>query len=428
MRKKVETLGKMKILENKSGFPVSDVICISKRDGNKKRPYLILNKLQAKYIPVHPSDTIEMFANLGSQIDLGEEDPANPLNIIVVGFAETATAIGAEVASVVQDRYPSYNVTFLPTTREVYDVGPDGKELDKVEFTEDHSHAVEQILYANKELLKSAHYTIFAEDEVTTGNTIRHCVEKLKTMTDARYIVASLMNCMDKDEMQKFKELGISAYWLIKTDKGGFDDYVTEYDVSDEIEMSEAYDSARFDIKETDVVYNKLDYTSDNILSNVEGEEVLPKYCIINNPRLGVKIRSYRTRCNKIAYNISSSDSVINRIKELGKKITDTKILCIGTEECMYPAIVLAKAFEKIGADSYVQATTRVPTCVHVAGEETLKNRYTIDSMYGDRVNYIYNMDRYDSVFVVTDGKKSPNKLMDVLKFFKNKDISVVYV
>ena len=276
--------------------------------------------------------------------------------------------------------------------------------------------------------MKSAHYIIFAEDEVTTGNTIRHCVEKLKTMTDARYIVASLMNCMDYDEVQKFKELDISAYWLIKTDKGGFDDYVTEYDVSDEIVMSEAYDSARVDIKETDIVYNKFDYTSDNILSNVEGEEVLPKYCTIDNPRFGVKIRSYRTRCNKIAYNISSSDSVINRIKELGKKIIDTKILCIGTEECMYPAIVLAKAFEKIGADSYVQATTRVPTCVHVDGEETLKNRYTVESLYGDRVNYIYNMDRYDSVFVVTDGKKSPNKLIDVLKFFKNKDISVVYV
>ena len=110
------------------------------------------------------------------------------------------------------------------------------------------------------------------------------------------------------------------------------------------------------------------------------------------------------------------------------KYVGDTKVLCIGTEECMYPAIVMAKALERLGYDSYVQATTRVPTCVHVDGEETLKNRYTVESLYGDRVNYIYNMDRYDSVFVVTDGKKSPNKLIDVLKFFKNKDISVVYV
>lgn len=411
MRKKVETLGKMKILENKSGFPVSDVICISKRDGNKKRPYLILNKLQAKYIPVHPSETIDMFANLGSQIDLGEEDVACPMNIIVVGFAETATAIGAEVASVVQDRYPSYNVTFLPTTREVYAVGPNGKEPDKIEFTEDHSHAVEQILYTNKELLKSARYIIFAEDEVTTGNTIRHCVEKLKTITDASYIVTSLMNCMDDDEMQKFKELDISAYWLIKTDKGGFDEYVTEYGVSDEI------------------ADNKVDEadTEKSVVHFVTLNESTYKYSI-PNPRFGTLIRSYRTRCNKVAYDLTHDD-YLNFMNDIpAKYVGDTKVLCIGTEECMYPAIVLAKAFEKIGADSYVQATTRVPTCVHVEGEETLKNRYTVESLYGDRVNYIYNLDKYDTVYIITDGTKRPNELLKVLESFGNKNIAVVNI
>lgn len=415
MRKKVETLGKMKILENKSGFPVSDVICISKRDGNKKRPYLILNKLQAKYIPVHPSETIDMFANLGSQIDLGEEDIVCPMNIVVVGFAETATAIGAEVASVVQDRYPRYNVTFLPTTREVYAVGPNGKEPDKIEFTEDHSHAVEQILYTNKELLKSARYIIFAEDEVTTGNTIRHCVEKLKTITDASYIVASLMNCMDDDEMQKFKELDISAYWLIKTDKGGFDEYVTETDVSD------------------DVADNKVDEADANsdkdsgVIHFVTLDDFSYRYSI-PNPRFGTAIRSYRTRCNKVAYDLTHDD-YLNFMKDIpAKHVGDTKVLCIGTEECMYPAIVMAKALERLGYDSYVQATTRVPTCVHVEGEETLKNRYTVESLYGDRVNYVYNLDKYDTVYIITDGTKRPTELLKVLESFGNKNIAVVYI
>ena len=411
MRKKVETLGKMKILENKSGLPASDVICISKRDGNKKRPYLILNKLQAKYIPVHPSETIDMFANLGNQIDLGEEDVACPMNIVVVGFAETATAIGAEVASVVQDRYPSYNVTFLPTTREVYDVGPNGEEPDKIEFTEDHSHAVEQILYANKELLKSAHYIIFAEDEVTTGNTIRHCVEKLKTITDARYIVASLMNCMDDDEMQKFKELDISAYWLIKTDKGGFDEYVTETDVSDNI------------------ADNKVDEADNNkgVVHFVTLDDFSYSYSI-PNPRFGTPIRSYRTRCNKVAYDLTHDD-YLNFMKDIpAKYVGDTKVLCIGTEECMYPAIVMAKALERLGYDSYVQATTRVPTCVHVDGEETLKNRYTVESLYGDRVNYVYNLDKYDTVYIITDGTKRPTELLKVLESFGNKNIAVVNI
>lgn len=415
MHKKVEMLGKMKILENKSGLPVSDVICISKRDGNKKRPYLILNKLQAKYIPVHPSETIDMFASLGNQIDLGEEDVVCPMNIVVVGFAETATAIGAEVASVVQDRYPSYNVTFLPTTREVHAVGPNGKEPDKIEFTEDHSHAVEQILYTNKELLKSARYIIFAEDEVTTGNTIRHCVEKLKTITDASYIVASLMNCMDDDEMQKFKELDISAYWLIKTDKGGFDEYVTETDVSDEIADNKVDEADKNSDKDSGVIHF------------VTLDDFSYRYSI-PNPRFGAPIRSYRTRCNKVAYDLTHDD-YLNFMKDIpAKYVGDTKVLCIGTEECMYPAIVMAKALERLGYDSYVQATTRVPTCVHVDGEETLKNRYTVESLYGDRVNYVYNLDKYDTVYIITDGTKRPTELLKVLESFGNKNIAVVYI
>lgn len=406
-RKKKEKIGKMTVLENHTGRPAEEVICISKRDGNKKRPYLILNKLQAKYIPVNPSTTIEMFEQLGVQVDLGEEDPANPLNIIVVGFAETATAIGAEVASIIQDRYPSYNVTFLPTTREVYDVGPNGKEPDKVEFTEDHSHAVEQILYVNDKLLKSANLIVFAEDEVTTGNTICHCVEKLKTLTDAEYAVASLMNCMDNDELKRFKDLGIKTYYLLKTDKGGFDEYVTEYDKSDDIDID---DEAERDSVVSFVTLNKSSYNYS-----------------IPNPRFGAPIRGYRTRCSKVAYDLTH-DSYLNFVKDTEKPVAETKVLCIGTEECMYPAILLAKAFDKLGFDSYVQATTRVPTCVHVEGEDTLKNRYTVESLYGDRVNYIYNVEKYDMVYVVTDGTKKPDKLLKVLESFGNKNIAVIRI
>lgn len=405
-RKKKEKIGKMTVLENRTGRPADEVICISKRDGNKKRPYLILNKLQAKYIPVNPSTTLEMFGQLGMQVDLGEEDPANPLSIIVVGFAETATAIGAEVASIIQDRYPSYNVTFLPTTREVYSVGPDGNEPEKVEFTEDHSHAVEQILYVNDKLLKSANIIIFAEDEVTTGNTICHCVTQLKTLTDANYAVASLMNCMDDNELKRFKDLGIRTYYLLKTDKGGFDEYETEYDKSDELK--------------------EIDDDTNSVVQFVTLNKSSYNYHI-PNPRFGSPIRSYRTRCGKVAYDLTH-DKYLNSAKDSGKPVDETKVLCIGTEECMYPSILLAKAFDKLGFDSYVQATTRVPTCVHVDGEDTLKNRYTVESLYGDRVNYVYNVDEYDAVYVVTDGKKKPNELLRVLESFGNKNITIVYI
>ena len=122
-------------------------------------------------------------------------------------------------------------------------------------------------------------------------------------------------------------------------------------------------------------------------------------------------------------------DDYLNFMKDIpAKYVGDTKVLCIGTEECMYPAIVMAKALERLGYDSYAQATTRVPTCVHVEGEETLKNRYTVESLYGDRVNYVYNLDKYDTVYIITDGTKRPNELLKVLESFGNKNIAVVNI
>lgn len=380
----------MNIIENKTGKNVDDVICISKRDGNKKRPYLILNKLQAKYIPTKPYEALNMFDKLADEIKLNGNE-----HVAVVGFAETATAIGAEVATRLSYKYPKMKVTFIPTTREVYDID------EKIEFTEDHSHAVEQILYMNKELLNSIDYIIFAEDEVTTGNTICHCVTQLKEITKAKYMVASLMNCMDADEMKKFAGLGIEAYWLIKTDKEGFDSYTLEYDSCDKYEKVN--------------VKNRFENDIDGDMTFLE----YAKYWI-KNPRLGTDAREYVASCKKLSETI---------LKVYNDRLNErTKILCLGTEECMYPAIILADILEKSGKDAYVQATTRVPTCVHNEEETTLESRYEIESLYGNRLNYIYNLNEYDFVFIVTDGKILPEKLLEVLRFKGNDKVSVIFI
>ncbi len=378
----------MNILENKTNRNMDEVICISKRDGNKKRPYLILNKLQAKYLPVKAREALGMFQTLAEEVKLSGSGCG-----VVVGFAETATAIGAEVAHTLSEKYPGMEIIFLPTTRETYDIS------ERVEFTEDHSHAVEQILYANKELLDKADYIIFAEDEVTTGNTICHCVNHLKTMTDAKYIVASLMNCMDDSEMANFESLGIKAEWLIKTDKEGFDNYTLEYDTSDKISernrvLSETEDS--------EMIF--LEYGRDRI----------------KNPRLGTEIKDYYNSC------VSVSEQIFQEYEERMKNCKH--ILCLGTEECMYPSIILADVLSRHGKEAVVQATTRVPTCVHIEGEDTLKTRNTIESLYGDRVNYIYNLDKYDFVFIVTDGKILPDKMIEVLHSYENEKISIIFI
>ena len=67
------------------------MISVAKRDRNKKRPYLIVNPLQGKHMPIDPSVAIHLFGQLAEKINaqiLGQ-------NTVVISFAETATAIGA---------------------------------------------------------------------------------------------------------------------------------------------------------------------------------------------------------------------------------------------------------------------------------------------------------------------------------------------
>lgn len=345
----------MNIIENKTNKNIDDVICITKRDGNKKRKYLILNKLQGKYIPVKGDIALEMFDQLANEVKQYEG------NIIVIGFAETATAIGARIAYDLALNENNH-VTYLTTTREQCNVEP------ICEFKEEHSHAVEQILYGNKEEFQNANYIIFAEDEVTTGNTICNCVKELNL--NCKFVVASLLNCMNDDEISRFKENNITPYWLIKTDKQGFD--------------------------------------------KVENDEIIPKkiYYPMDNPRIGIDILTYH-----------------KKIEELSKQLIEdipinNKVLVLGTEECSYPSIVMSSILEQKGYDSFVESTTRVPTCI----EGILSNRCKIDSLYGDRKTYLYNIEKYDSAICITDGKKDANELIESLISFGIKDIKIVYI
>ena len=46
----------------------SDLVRIGKRENNKKRNYLVVNRLQGKHIPVLPSEALSMFDALAEII------------------------------------------------------------------------------------------------------------------------------------------------------------------------------------------------------------------------------------------------------------------------------------------------------------------------------------------------------------------------
>lgn len=89
-------------------FQERDLVAIAKRENNKKRNYLVVDPMQGKHIPVSPSKAIDLFTKLAEKI---KEAYGNE-KILFIGFAETATAIGSQVAISVGGDY-------IQTTREI---------------------------------------------------------------------------------------------------------------------------------------------------------------------------------------------------------------------------------------------------------------------------------------------------------------------
>ena len=71
-------------------YSAEDVLILAKRNKNTKRQYLLVDPLQGKHLPVEPEKALEMFRTLG--LELAEKYPDTRL---IIGFAETATAVGA---------------------------------------------------------------------------------------------------------------------------------------------------------------------------------------------------------------------------------------------------------------------------------------------------------------------------------------------
>ena len=73
----------------------AEIASLAKRENNTKRNYLVINKYQGKHIPVSPGKALDMFSALAELVRRRYPNE----RLLVVGFAETATAIGETLAA-----------------------------------------------------------------------------------------------------------------------------------------------------------------------------------------------------------------------------------------------------------------------------------------------------------------------------------------
>ena len=348
-------------------YSAEDVLTLAKRYKNTKRQYLLVDPLQGKHLPVEPEKALEMFRSLG--LELAEKYPDTKL---IIGFAETATAVGTGVSTCFE------NCMYIHTTRE---------EIPEVEswaeFLEEHSHAAEQKLCAEHlgEWIDHTGTVIFVDDEISTGKTLINIVAQMKAMFPAlsgkRIVAASIINRVSEENTARLLENGILSECLVKIPNTDFTEAVSG------IEVSAAVRYGTMPGTEEDPPYG----------------EIFPEI-LLPDPRRGMSIRFYERRMSLLA------DEVVSLLENENKVFGDCLVL--GTEECMYPALAIGDRMKEHGIAESVQmhATTRSPIGICDREGYPIRSGFALNSFYEEgRQTFIYNLRKRDLVLIVTDAK-----------------------
>ncbi len=352
-------------------YTAADVLRIAKRLNNTKRAYLLVNPLQAKHIPVKPSTALEMMRTLGEKLSQSYPDTR-----LVIGFAETATAIGAAAAECFGG-----DCVYIHTTREwVNGVN------SMVPFLEEHSHAAEQNLCADnlRGYIDNTKRVIFIDDELSTGKTLINIISIMRewypAMRDKEIIAASIINRLSEENTARLEAAGIRPEYLVKLPCEDYAEYVKDIEVF----PAEPIESG----KKTEI-------------TRLSPTEFL-------NPRAGVNFAEYKQFCRKTA--IGAAEKLAEEIPR------GAKVLVLGTEECMYPALVLGEVLEgKLDGNIFCHSTTRSPVGISLKEEYPIRSGIRLRSFYEEnRVTFIYNLARYDAAVIVSDSLECAAGLDDL--------------
>lgn len=356
--------------------PVEDVIKMAKRHNNPKRDFLFVNTLLGKHIAVQGRDALMMHRALGDKVyELFKEKGWENKKVLLVGFAETATALAQNImfySLKFKEKFPLNIVGYTQTTREELP----SNQYTNIAFEEEHSHATSQKLYFDKEL--DYDVVLFVEDEITTGNTILNFISQFeKHQSGKDYAVASILNWQNDKDAKTFSEKGVEVAFLVR---GKMKTELPSFSIKEG--------------KEYDLYQDEVNYKANLSLRN--------------NPRLPMTVEEFSEY-------VTFGD---NKDKEFSKLISlkdsKKKTLIIGTEENMFVPIFFA-----IIIDADVKATTRSPIESSLENGYPISSRLKLNSAYeSGRVTYLYDMDLGDyEQFVIFVEEESPVFEDELTKF-----------
>lgn len=340
---------------------------------NKKRGFLFVSKVLGKHIPVPPQKMEKLYAAMANQLrSFIKREPA-----LVIGMAETATALGNGVFDKIRQFSP--NSVFMHTTR--YNLN----QPRLLNFTEDHCHAPSHILYQPRdaniaEKLKNIKSIVIVDDEISTGNTLVNFSRQLKQLKET-------------GALPNLKPDGIAASTIL------------QWDASKKVLR---------DAKIHTTALYKGDFKFD---SQITPDTPMPSVkSVTTNPNFLDKEIPYNF--GRFGINSLSPDFEKLFSQEELQKLKGKKVLVLGTGEFMYPAYLAARYLKSKGVNSFMQATTRSPINV----EGAIQSKINFQDNYHEEIdNFLYNIkEGYDKILVMYETPTIPEKhekqLFDQLK------------
>jgi predicted phosphoribosyltransferase len=169
-----------------------DLVGLAVRRGNRARAQLLVSRVLGKHVPQHPAVVLDAGRRLGAEVRavLGAE-PA-----VVLGYAETATALGQCVAD-------ELGAVHLHSTRR-----PVPGHRSVADFEEEHSHATSHLLLPrDPELFAGDAALVLVDDELSTGRTVLNTIAALhRRWPRRRYVLAALVDLRTPRDRERLAE------------------------------------------------------------------------------------------------------------------------------------------------------------------------------------------------------------------------------
>lgn len=406
------------VSDNPYLLPLEELLIMAARI-NKKRSFLFVSKVLGKHLPIQPQKGLLTSAFLAARyaetvkgLDCpGKENLIKSfsqnisdfqgstfiprvINPVIIGFAETATALGHAFFDCFE------KAEYFHTTREEI-----AGLHSSITFEEEHSHATSHRCYIPIEMINNDREIILVDDEMTTGKTALNIIQSIHQQFPRKeYTVVSILDWRTEEHKQQFAAL--ERMFGIKVNIVSL--------IAGDVTINQKRSLSA--LKDKDDNENDHEYLYQSLLEELSLSSFFKQTALSSLTLQGIPFIQATGR-----FGISSADNsalqqqIAEAASFLKQKRTGGKTLCLGTGEFMYIPMKLAA---EMGKDVFYQSTTRSPVFIQDIPDYGARFGIQFPNPEDNDVShFVYNIPpgKYDELFIFFERKVGEEQLKPFL-------------